>query len=219
MRLATTRSLLRAFSLLEVVVAIGIFAIGMVAVIALFAPVAKSVAAVSDAEAAAVVGERLHDELVRRTLAAQSFAPVIALLKNLTALSHEVTVADNAAGAATDPRTDVRLLFASRDASKLTAYSDPAWADPITRKINDADKFFEITLIRNDTLSPLAADTATPPPIVLAYTARIRWPAFVPDNTATNARRALPAGYNPTAAVVFDHSQQNVLHIAGAISR
>ena len=211
------RSVSRAFSLLEVVVAIGVFAIGMVAVIALFAPVAKSVAAVSDAEAAAVVGERLRDELARRTLNAQSLAPVIALLKNSTATSHEVTVADNAPGASTDPRADVRLLFASRDASRLGAYADATtWGGAAP---NDADKFFEITLMRNDTLSPLAADTATSPPIMLGYTARIRWPAFVPDNTATNPRRALPAGYNPTAAVAFDHSLQNVLHIAGAVSR
>jgi prepilin-type N-terminal cleavage/methylation domain-containing protein len=217
MRAASSRFACRAFSLIEVVVAIGIFAVGMVAVIALFAPVAKSVAGASDAEAAAVVAERLHDELARRTLVAQSFAPAIALLKNSTARSHEVTVADNASGAATDPRTDARLLFASRDGTRLGAYGDVATWGSATP--NDAEKFFEITLIRNETLSPLATDTATPPPIVLAYTARIRWPAFVPDNTPTNLRRALPAGYNPTASVVFDHSQQETLNIAGAIKR
>ncbi len=208
---------LTAFSLIEVVVAIGIFAVGMVAVIALFAPVAKSVASISDAEAATAIAERLHDQLARRTLAAQSFVPVIALLKNSTARSHEVTVADNAPGATTDLRTDARLLFASRDGSRLGAYPDAViWGGATP---NDADKFFEITLIRNETLSPIVADSATPPPIVLAYTARIRWPAFVPDNTPTNPRRALPAGYNPTAAVVFDHSQQQTLHVAGALMR
>lgn len=207
------------FSLVEVVVAIGIFAVGMVVVVALFSPVAKSVAGSSDAEAATAIAERLRDELTRRTLAAQSFAPVVALLKNSTARSHEVTIADNAPGAATDPRADARLLFASRDGSKLAGYTDAIWIDPVTRQPSDADKFFEITLIRNDVLSPIASDAITPPPIVLAYTARIRWPAFVPDGTPTNSRRALPAGYNPTAAVVFDHSQQQTLHIAGAITR
>lgn len=189
----------------------------MVAVIALFAPIAKSVAGASDAEAAAAIADRLHDELTRRTLAVQSFAPVILLLKNSVAGSHEVTLADTASGASTDPRTDVRLLFASRDGVRLGSYTDATTWGGATP--NDADKFFEITLIRNDTLSPAAADTATPPPIVLAYTARIRWPAFAPDNTPTNPRRALPTGYNPTAAVVFDHALQQTLHIAGTITR
>ena len=34
--------------------------------------------------------------------------------------------------------------------------------------------------------------------------ARIRWPAFVPDATPTNPKRALPAGFNPSGRVVID---------------
>jgi prepilin-type N-terminal cleavage/methylation domain-containing protein len=208
----------RAFTLLEVVVAIGIFAVGMVAVIALFAPVARSVAEVTEAEAAAGVAEQLRGELSRRVFAAGSFAPVVALLKNSTATGHEVTTGDSVSGAAADPRTDVRLLFASRDGSKIAGYTDAVWIDPTTRQPSDAEKFFEITLIRNEALSPnnAASDAAA---VVLAYTARIRWPAFVPDNVPTNPRRALPAGYNPTAAVVFDRSKLQSLHVAGSVTR
>ena len=207
-----------AFSLLEVVVAITIFAVGMVAVIALFAPVARSVNEVSDAEAAAAVAEQLRGELSRRVVAAGSFAPVTALMKNSTVTSHEVTTADNAAGAVSDPRTDVRLLFASRDGSKLAGYTDSVWIDPTTRQPSDLDKFFEITLIRNEALSPNnpVSDAAA---MMLAYTVRIRWPAFVPDNAPTNPRRALPAGFNPTAAVVFDRSKLQSLHVAGSVLR
>ncbi len=204
-----------AFSLIEVVAAIGIFAVGMVAVIALFAPLARSVTGVGETEAAAHIAELLRDELARRAAAAQSFASITALLKNSTALSHELTLADNNPGAPTsDPRKDPRLLFASRDGSKIGAYADTAvWG------ATDAEKFFEIALIRNETLSPIASDTASPPPLVLAYTARLRWPAFVPDATPTNPLRALPFGYNPAAAVPFDHSQQQVMHLAGSVTR
>jgi prepilin-type N-terminal cleavage/methylation domain-containing protein len=209
----------RAFSLIEVVVAIGIFAVGMVAVVALFAPVARSVAGSSDAQAAATVAERLRDELSRRATVAGSFAPVVALFKNSTANGgHEVTTADNASSAATDPRRDTRLLFASRDGSKIGGYIDSVWIDPVTGQINDAEKYFEITLIRLDALSPntVAADAAAS---TISYTARIRWPAFVLDNASANARRALPAGFNATAAVVFDRSQLQTFHVAGSITR
>jgi len=217
MRSAFPRNVRSAFSLIEVVVAIGVFAVGMVAVVALFAPVARSVAGSSDAEAAATVAERLRDELARRVAVVGSFAPVVALFKNTTANgSHEVTTADNASSAATDPRRDTRLLFASRDGSKIAGYTDTAiWG---TGQVNDAEKYFEITLIRLDALSPntTAADATSP---TLAYTARIRWPAFVPDNAPANPRRALPAGFNATAAVVFDRSQLQTFHVAGSITR
>ena len=219
MRSAFRPNVRRAFSLIEVVVAIGVFAVGMVAVVALFAPVARSVAGSSDAEAAATVAERLRDELTRRATVAGSFAPVVALFKNTTANgSHEVTTADNAASAATDPRRDARLLFASRDGAKIGTYTDTVWATAGSNQINDAEKYFEITLIRLDALSPntSAADATSS---TLAYTARIRWPAFVPDNAPANPRRALPAGFNATAAVVFDRSQLQTFHVAGSITR
>jgi hypothetical protein len=41
----------------------------------------------------------------------------------------------------------------------------------------------------------------------------------VPDNAPANARRALPAGFNATAAVVFDRSQLQTFHVAGSITR
>jgi len=209
----------RAFSLLEVVVAIGIFAVGMVAVIGLFVPVARSVSNASDAEAAAHLPTLLRAELTRRVIHDQSFHSVTALLKNSTARSHQLTDADNNPNAPTsDPRRDPQRLFASRDGTRIGAYDDALWIDPVTRRPSDADKFFEIALIRNETLSPNdpAADAAA---IVLAYTARVRSPAFVPDPTPTNPRRALPSGYNPTGTVVLDHGQQQVLHFAGAVSR
>ena len=211
----------RAFSLLEVVVAVGIFAIGMVAVIGLFAPIAKSVGRIQDADAATNVAALLS---VR--LQGQSLTEVGKLLKVASGpRTHQLTDADNNPNtAAADPRADPQLLFASRDGSKIGFYADPVWGP------TDVDKFFEIALIRNETLSPLgtpATDaegtTTTVNPddtaLFLAYSARIRWPAFVPDATPTNLRRALPAGFSPAGGVRFDNSKKQVLYFSGSITR
>jgi hypothetical protein len=74
--------------------------------------------------------------------------------------------------------------------------------------------------------TPAADPAATEPPanpddtaLFLAYTARIRWPAFVADATATNPKRALPAGFNPSGTVRFDNSLKQVLFFSGTITR
>ena len=67
---AAARSRRTAFSLIEVVAAVGIFAIGMVAVIGLFAPVAKSVGSLADAEAATNVAGLLTARLQGQDIAA-----------------------------------------------------------------------------------------------------------------------------------------------------
>lgn len=216
----------RAFSLIEVVAAVGIFAIGMVAVIGLFAPVAKSVGSLADAEAAANVAD-----LLTARLQGQDLAAVGQLLKVSTGPNrHQLTDADNSPNTpAADPRLDPQLLFASRDGSKIGLYNDPVWIDPLTRQPSDLEKFFEIALIRNQTLSPpgIVTDSdgvstttnSDETALFLAYTARVRWPAFVPDGAPTNRLRALPAGFNPTGTVRFNNSQKQVLFFAGTISR
>src|SRR5262245_11752658 len=65
-----------AFSLIEVVAAVAVFALGMVAVIGLFAPVTKSVSASGDAEAAARVADA-----VRARLGALPFDTALALIQ------------------------------------------------------------------------------------------------------------------------------------------
>lgn len=203
---------LTAFSLIEVVAAVGIFAVGMIAVLGLFTPVAKSVGAVADSDASAKVADLLRTRL--QALGADGLVP---LLKKAKASGHELT--DSDASPAYDITKDAQLLFASRDGTKIGFYNDPIWIDPLTRRPSDLEKFFEIALIRNETLSPVDADTATPPPLLYAYTARLRWPAFVPDSTPGNTRLAIPMGSNPTAAVRFDHSQKQVLFFTGSVAR
>jgi type II secretory pathway pseudopilin PulG len=211
-----------AFSLLEVVVAVGVFAIGIVAILALFAPAAKSVSANAEAEAAAAVAQALAADLQRRVVPADAepFAAVTALLKKSTAAGgHELT-ADNAR-ADYDIARDPQLLFANRDGTKIGTFADTVW---VRRTPDDPDlnweKFFEIALIRNETLSP--ADPAADPPVnpdanaaFIAYTVRIRWPAFV----ALPGRGSQQVGANPAGAVRFDHSSKLSLFVAGAVKR
>ena len=206
------RQKLNAFTLLEVVVALGIFAIGMVAVLGLFSPVAKSVGDSADAEAATRVADLLNVKLQ-----AQGAVAVAKLLKVSTSkTAHQLTTSD--ASTNYDITKDAQLLFASRDGTKIGLYGDPVWIDPATGRPSDLDKYFEVALIRNEAVSPnvAALDVVAP---MLAYSARVRWPAFVLDPTPTNNRKALPLGYNPSATVSFDHSQKQVLFFSGAITR
>lgn len=209
----------RGFSLIEVVVAVGIFAIAMVGVIGLFAPVARSVTNSSDAEVAARVADAL-----RAKLQSMPLADVALLLKNSSAAGHEITTDDSRIDY--DLTRDPKLLFASRDGAKIGLYADAIWINPTTRRNWDGEKFFEIALIRNEAISPktasvTAADgtTTTVNPddtaAVLAYTARLRWPAFFADSATT----AVQVGSNPTGSVRFDHSRKQVLFVAGTITR
>lgn len=215
-------AVLRAFSLLEVVVAVGIFAIGMLAVVALFTPVARSVSGSADAEVAARVADAL-----RVKLQAKPFMEVVALLKNSTATGHELTAAE--ARADYNPAADAQILFANRDGSKIGAYNDASvWGPRTAASDSDREKYFEIVLVRNETLSPRAAPPAEPvegepaTPVdpdatafLLAYTARLRWPAFVREG----ATRSAQVGFNPAAPVRYDHSMKQVLFFAGSITR
>ena len=203
-----TITLRRGFTLLEVVLAIGVFAIGLVAVMALFAPVVKSTGESADLEAAARVGEALAWKLKSEPLAV-----VAERLKNSTAGGHQLLSEDG------DPdahpgRSDRQILFASRDGFKIGSYDDPVWREAEAGVSSDREKFFEIALIRNEALSPVGSEGDLESPY-LAYTARVRWPAFVPDRGSG----AIEIGVNPARVLKYDHSQQRVMFFAGAVAR
>src|SRR5471032_463531 len=86
---------LTAFTLLEVVAAVGIFAIGMVAVIGLFTPVAKSVTDLADAEAATRVTDLLNAQMqAQETADAAAGTPFATLVSRLfvsTGKSNQLT--------------------------------------------------------------------------------------------------------------------------------
>jgi prepilin-type N-terminal cleavage/methylation domain-containing protein len=203
----------RGFSLLEVVAAVAIFAVGMIGVLALFAPVTKSVASVSEAEAAARIAGA-----VRARLQAMPFADAAALLADAA------IVRKNDADPAYNPNDGAKhptVLFGKLNgeiglydaAAKTWLDTDFSKAPPVTKPFSDAEKFFELDLIRNDTLSPADADATAP---LLAYTLRVRWPAFVATSSSTGVQSAqAPAG----SAVAFDHSKKQVLFFTGFVTR
>ncbi len=203
---------LLAFTLLEVVVALGIFAVGMIAVIGLFSPVAKSVGDSADAQAATHIAELLSVKL--QSMGIDAVAP---LLKVKTGATHQLTAAD--ATTNYDVSRDDKLLFANRDGTKIGRYDDlTLWGvDPATRRASDREKYFEIALVRNETISPPPTN-ASPDSLlaVLTYTARVRWPSFIALAGGTGSAQI---GANPTGTVPFDHSQKQVLFFSGAVTR
>jgi hypothetical protein len=169
-RLALALRAAEAFSLVEVVVAVGIFAAGIVTVLALFVPVVQSVGASREAEAAAGAAGVLASRL--RTL------PVSTVAGYLKAPAQFQLDADRADY---DPALDGSMFYGSLAGDKVGRGDDLVWNG------QDREKYFELTLIRNDELSPAGNDAAAP---WIAFNVRVRWPAFLPraDGGATPQR-------------------------------
>ena len=203
------------FSLIEVIAAVVIFAVGMISVLGLYGPLTKSVAAVSETDAAARVADA-----VRSRLRQLPFDRAVALVQD------SLVVARKDADGAYNPNDGTRypaVMFGRAD-GEVGVY-DPAqnrrqWYDSTGGRLLDADKFFEIDLIRNDALSPKpVADSATgitAPELHVAYTLRVRWPAFVQTAPGT----AVQGGQNTSGgAVPFDHGRKGVIYFSGVINR
>ncbi|MBI4623278.1 MAG: hypothetical protein HY736_08680 [Verrucomicrobia bacterium] len=202
-------SLAHAFSLLEVVAAVAIFTVGMVAVLGLFAPITSSVASVTYAEAAARVADA-----IRARLKLLPFDTAVALIQDVA------TVRANDADGRYDPNDGAKhpAVVFGRLNGEVGIY-DPAegrksWRDSADRVIANADKFFEIDLIRNEQLSPRGNDATA---AMVAFNVRIRWPAF----QASSSGAAVQVGANPGGGgpVPFDHSKKQVLFFTGYITR
>jgi hypothetical protein len=195
-----------------VVAAVAIFGIGMIAVLALFAPVTKSVAGVTDAEAAGRVADA-----VRARLQTLPWATALGLLQD------PADVLKNNADGTYNPNDGTKhpaVIFGKLN-GEVSLYSAAAkgWVDtdfsktpPAAKTLADTDKYFEIDLMRNATLSPASLDgTAS----MVAFNMRVRWPAFVQTSPTT----AVQNGQNATSPVPFDQSKKQVLFFTGYITR
>lgn len=176
----------RAFSLVEVVVAVGIFALAVVTVIGLLVPITQSVADVRDTDDATRVVSTIQAELQRLPfLGAQS-------IQNALKFASDVAADDS--NATYDPSADNSILFASRGGDKVGFYNASSVWDPdssLSSTEEDALKFFEIVLIRNEAISRPVDDNEAG---YLAFTLRLRWPAFRPDgqrNTQNDQKNVL----------------------------
>lgn len=205
-------SICAAFSLIEVVAAVAIFAIGMVAVLGLFAPVTKSVANVSDADAAARVADA-----VRARLQTLPFETALALVQEPAAVQKK----DGDGAYNPNDGTKYPAVIFGKLSGDIGIYDAAegrkAWMDssvPTPVRVEDRDKFFEIDLIRNEALSPKSGD---PTAAMVAFTLRVRWPAFM----AASSGAAVQVGANPGGGgpVPFDHGRKQVLFFTGSIAR
>jgi type II secretory pathway pseudopilin PulG len=156
-----------AFSLVEVVVAVGIFALAIVAVIGLLAPLGSSVTDVRDGDdasrVATTIQSGLQDEVNR--------------LKQQDSSSYWTTFASYLDG--------TTVLYANRDGS-VVGKVDSLGPDGLS--IWDTDKaggvtpleefarFFEVTLSRNTALSSVATDASAG---YLAFNITLRWPGYI----------------------------------------
>ena len=190
--------------MIEVVAAVGIFAVGMIAVLGLYTPVAKSVSNSSEAETAARVAAS-----VTSRLHATDFSAVAAVLKTSAELqANDASPTYNPADG-----KDAKVMFAT-PAGEAGLYdaTKKAWLDSAGNALAARDMFFEIALVRNDALSPVDNDLTA---AYLAFNVRVRWPVFRPSATGAAAQ----PGSGQTGAVTYDHSQQQVIFFSASVTR
>ena len=141
------------FSLVEVVVSLGIFVIAVVAVIGLLAPINQSISDVRDEDDAGRVAQIIQSELQK-----VPFASVQGFIANNT------------------------VLYANRAGTIVAVGTDPVkWdTDGINGVTADehAAKFFEVRLALNENLSLGGTNAATYNGGYLAFSILMRWPGY-----------------------------------------
>lgn len=165
---ASRECCINGFSLLEVLAALAIFAGGMVAVIGLYAPVTRSVAAIAGAEAAASVAEAVRSRLAAMPYeAALPFIQDPALVWNHHAVPGQ---GQNAASGGTPlivwmPGGEVVIGGMPAGSAHRNESSPP--------EAGGAQTAFEVDLIREASLSPVGLDPVAP---YVAFVMRVRGP-------------------------------------------
>jgi uncharacterized protein (TIGR02598 family) len=147
----------RGFSLVEVVVAVGIFAIAVIAIIGLMVPINQSVANVRDGDDAVRVASVIQAELQR-----------VGITQVNTYLTAGTTLYANRNGDKVG--TDVLTAPWNVDVPDLNGDGN---VDDFEK---NAQKFFEVKLTQNPT-QPFAAATEG----FLAVNIEIRWPGYTGD--------------------------------------
>ena len=199
------RARFHGFSLLEVVFAVALFAVGVVASLALFTPLAGTAARSAEADTAA----RVADSVLTR-LRVLPFATVESELVQ----DAEAVQANDAKGAYNpNDGSNPAVLFARADGE--VGVFDPTnsqWRDSRGAVLANADKFFEIDLVRQTALTPKAP---AEPAAAVAFVMRIRWPAF----RTTGGANFQQIGAGATGNVTFDRGRQQVLFVHASLAR
>lgn len=166
----------KGFSLIEVVVATGIFAFSIVAIIGLMSPMSKRTDDVLDGEVAARLSNLIGTELQR-----QGFAWSAA----------NVPVAES---------DEPIILYASADGSRVRLAgidADAALAGVAQPGISERDRYFLIEVRKH--AAPLDFDPAVSS--VVSVQSRVWWPYLVPAGPASDTSIAAGPGADPSAEV------------------
>lgn len=150
---------LRAFSLVEVVVAVGVFAAVAVVVVGMLGPLSRSVTDVGEVDDASRLAATLQEGL-------QTEARRVGWTNFAGYLNGATTLYANREGTRVGPG-NVATIWDVDNSGGVTA-------------TDDAYKFFSITLNRDTTLSPAANDGTAG---YMAFSIRLAWPAYRPDGT------------------------------------
>lgn len=180
--LTTSRKRSSAFSLIEVVVALGVFAITIVGVLGLLSPTTQAVSDTLDGGVASRLAETVNAEVERL---------------GFTAVTGSQLVLSSAVSAL--PTNASKLLFATRGGDRICSQGA---ADTAPNYIAPAERYFEVLLIRNESLSPAGTDNTAG---FVAFSVQVSWPAFVDDGTG--------------AAVAVARSQRSVFSFNAAVRR
>lgn len=150
----------KAFSLVEVVIAVGIFAIAIISIIGLLVPINSSVADVRDNDDASRVAGVIQSQVQALGFSALARADATPPGQNFL----------NSAPASG--------IYASRDGSRVGLGNDTAlWGAPVSNQ----EKFFKVEFIRNTALSPNTSANDSNSGF-LAFTIKLSWPAFAGEN-------------------------------------
>lgn len=153
---------IRAFSLVEVVVAVGVFAAVVVVVVGMLGPLSRSVTDVGEVDDASRLAATLQEGL-------QAEARRVGWTTFAGYLNGGTTLYANREGTRVGPGNVVAIWDVDNSGAVTTT--------------DDGYKFFSITLNRNTALSPNAVPNLDADAGYLAFTIRLAWPAYRPDGT------------------------------------
>ncbi len=175
----------RGFSLIEVVVAVGIFAVAISIVIGLLVPTVNSVNDTIDTNTANRISSAINSKL-------QSLG-----YSRVQALLYPASTNPN-----TVPVSDPNLLFANKTGEQVGTAADPVWGGVN----NHAAKYFEAMLVHtpNTVLSATDAAPASSNISFVMFTVRLTWPAYLPDGTGLPTTVLLPTPRPQRRIFVFN---------------
>jgi type II secretory pathway pseudopilin PulG len=188
-------ALANGFSIIEVVLAVGIFAIAITMVIAMMASSARTQTEIVDRGTASRLAEAINIKLAILGYDAVQGNSV----KGYPGLLFPANQNPDSPGIDTTSNNS-KVLYINKAGDKVGTYTDPVWGNIGS---NNAEKYYEVMLVRspNTVLSPPAdqagADLNTITAGSVLFTVRISWPAYLPDGTAA------PAASRPTRSVLI----------------